>query len=242
MIRAFVVGLATLGLAGGCGRYFAGPIRPVSEAGQQGMEVRDDGSVVYVKERLEIGVRPMTDAELNRQFAAQSSKGLESTNPYTYANSVPMGEDHTPQRFTVFELRAKNYSFPKVMVDVQEARISTANGRRYDALGLATLDVYYRAPAVAYSGNTYHRYRERSDLLRRTMWANEFLFSGQERVGYLVFPVLADDVTAFAVQVPRVGLRFDYRDVPVEEVDLGFSFERQVYKGYHPPATLADTE
>ena len=39
------------------------------------MVVSDDGTVVYVRDRLEISVRPMTDEELNRQFPLFSKDG-----------------------------------------------------------------------------------------------------------------------------------------------------------------------
>ena len=61
--------VCALVLLGGCGRYFGGVIQPLPESEQSGhMVVQDDRSVTYVYERLEIGLLPMTDGELNRQF------------------------------------------------------------------------------------------------------------------------------------------------------------------------------
>ena len=56
----------------GCSyRYFAEDLKPVSEAEQGANKtVADDGTVSYRQARLEISLRPMTDAELNRQFSA----------------------------------------------------------------------------------------------------------------------------------------------------------------------------
>ena len=75
MFRALCSCLLIL-IASACGRYFPGPLqpRPSSEQGEH-MVVHDDGSVAYVFERLDIAIRPMTDAELNRSFATRSSAG-----------------------------------------------------------------------------------------------------------------------------------------------------------------------
>lgn len=70
-------------MAAGCAyRPFVGPLTPV-EAQSEGMEVFDDGRVVYSIDRFEIAARPMTDAELNRQFSDASTGGVTSTNAYT---------------------------------------------------------------------------------------------------------------------------------------------------------------
>ncbi|MXW77709.1 MAG: hypothetical protein F4Z57_01725, partial [Gemmatimonadetes bacterium] len=62
------------------------------------MVIQDDGLITYSFERLEIGLRPMTDAELNRKFPQQSTQGPVSTNPYTFGNWKRMGEEWTPPK------------------------------------------------------------------------------------------------------------------------------------------------
>ena len=60
-------------------RYYAGPLQPLPDAQQHtGMQVSDDGTVLFVQERFEVGVRPQTDAELNRLYPAYSKGGMES--------------------------------------------------------------------------------------------------------------------------------------------------------------------
>ena len=238
-----LLGLAMLlgALSVGCGRYFAGPIQPAAVTDQSPrMEVRDDGTVAYVYERLEVSLRPLTDAELNRTFPAESSKGAQSTNPFTYGNWVPLGESWTPSRFTVFLLRVKNYAYPKVRIDPQKISIRSDNRREYQSLDHLRLNEYYRAHALAWAGNAHARYRTSDELIRRTLYAEKMVFSGQEDEGYVVFPTLPPDVTDFAVTIDDVVLRFDYADEPVETVGLSYRFRRDVHKGYEPPAELVE--
>jgi len=231
--------ILTIMFLAGCGRYFAGPIRPMPEA-QQGphMVVYDDGTVSYSFNRLEISLRPVSDEELNRQFSSQSKAGALSTNPYTYGNWRPMGDDWTPQRFTVFLLKVKNYAYPKVLVDPSKAILVADNGRTYKALGIAELSEYYRAYVLGYAGNFYARYEERKDILKRTLYRGDPLFSGQEQEGYIVFPPLHPDVERFRVVLKDIALRFDYKGDPVDTFELSFRFGREVYRGYHPPSSL----
>ena len=58
-----------------------------------GMAVLDDGSIVFTKDRLEISLQVLRDDFLNRQFAAASNRGAESTNPYTFGDWKPWGQD-----------------------------------------------------------------------------------------------------------------------------------------------------
>jgi len=68
------------------------------------------------------------------------------------------------------------------------------------------------------------------------MFKGDPLFSGQEAESYIVFPALDPDVESFVVNVSDVAVRFDYKGEPVETIDLSFRFEREVHKGYQPPA------
>lgn len=227
-------------LASGCGRYFPGPIRPTAEAEQAPrMTVKDDGTVSYNYERLEISLRPMTDAELNRSFPVQSSRGAQSTNPYTYGDWTPLGETYTPSRFTVFLLKTKNYAYPKVRVDPQQVVIRCQNRRVYRPLDLLQLSEYYGGHALAWAGNSHDKYRQNVDILRRTMYKPNVIFSGQEDEGYIIFPPLADDVTSFSITLEDIILRFNYANEPVETVQLTYQFKRDVYKGFQPPASFA---
>ena len=223
----------------GCGRYFAGPIRPEDQQGMS-ITVYDDGSVTYAHERLEISLRPVSDKELNRQFVAQSQGGAESTNPYTYGDWKPMGDTWTPERFTVFLLKVKNYAYPKVSLDPENVEVVSENGRRYQPLTRKTLVEYYRALALSYSGNTYARFSEREGILNTTLFNSSMIFSGQEQEGYVVFSRLHDDVKQFSVHLRKIALRFDYRNVPKEAIDLTFRFHRDISRGYHPPKLVGE--
>jgi hypothetical protein len=230
-----LVAVAFVIVAAGCARQFPGPVRPRNEAQQaEGMTVLDDGTISYILERLEISLRPMTDAELNRLFPQNSNSGAESTNPYTYGNWTPLGESYTPQRFTVFQLRTKNYEFPKVRVNPDRAVLRTQNRRTYESLDKLRLGEYYRSHAQAWAGNAFRRYRAAEETLRRTTYRGDMIFSGQEDEGFLVFEPLPTDVTSFTVTLEDVSLRFNYADEPVETTQLTYEFERDIFSGYQP--------
>jgi len=213
-------------------RYFAGPVRPAPEEGQEeGVVVLDDGTVEHSIGRFEVGLRPMTDEELNRQFPTATKEGV---NPYTYGHWRPLGEKWTPTRFTVFRLRVKNYEFPKVEVDPLKAEIVASNGRRYRPLSLLDLENFFSRYIVGCAGNPYGEFKERMDILKRTLYQKAPVFSGQEREGYIVFPPLHTDVTDFIVRLRDVVLRFDYMGEPLEAVDMAFHFEREVYRAREP--------
>ncbi len=134
-------------------------------------------------------------------------------------------------------MNVKNYEYPKVKVDPARVRLVASNKREYWSLSLDQLDNYYRVYATAYEGNAYSRYRARGDLLLRTMFAAEEIFSGQEAEGFVVFPNLHPDVDLVSLVVHDFVLRFDYRDEPVEMVDLSYEFRRDIGRLY-PDGTV----
>tara|TARA_B100000809_G_scaffold231152_1_gene246067 strand:+ start:532 stop:1197 length:666 start_codon:yes stop_codon:yes gene_type:complete len=213
-------------------------VKPLSETEQADhMVVQDDRSVTFVYERLEIGLLPLSDGELNRQFPGISDKGAKSTNPYTYGNWTRMGEEWIPPRYSVWRLRIKNYAYPKIRIDPAKIELVSDDGyRTYKTLEMLEIVEYYYSQIVGYAGNEYRRFKSREDILNRTMFKGEVLFSGQEAESYIVFPALDPDVTSFVVNLSDVAVRFNYMDEPVETIDLAFRFEREVHKGYQPPA------
>lgn len=246
MTRCALRCLAAALLLSGCSyhfgyRHFAGPILPLPQQGDS-LQVGDDRSITFSLDRLEITLRPTTPEMLNRQFSAYSTgrsgfyqdPAFSSTNPYTYGNWLPLGEGRAPARFTVFYLRVKNYAFPKVKIDPAKIYLAATNGRRYPALSLSALVEYYWPYAVAYTGKTYQYFQERRDILRRSLFRDEMIFSGQEKDGYVVFRPLDLDVEEFTVWIEDIALRFDYRDEPVETIDVAYHFRREVYLARQP--------
>ena len=78
-------------------------------------------------------------------------------------------------------------------------------------------------------------FRERRDLLKRTLYPeDEMIFSGQEREGYIVFYPLDFDVEDFEIHIRDMVLRFDYRNRPVETIDIAYPFTREVYLARQP--------
>ena len=215
-------------LLSGCSYHeYAGPFTPPETQGDE-MSVADDGSVTFARGRLEVRLRPITRAELDRQFSERSQQGNKSTNPFTYGNTEFAVVDSGRDRFSVFELSVKNYAFPKVAIDPSRAMIVAQNGRSYWSLTLPQLETYHRAYAIGYRGNEYARYRQSLELLRRTLFKSEPVFSGQETSGYLVFPAIHPDVEGIDVTIPGVALRFDYQGEPVESTSVTYRFHRQI--------------
>ena len=214
-------------------RRFATLPEPVPQQ-DEAMTVLDDGTIVYAKDRLEVSLQVLDDGFLNRQFAANSRKGAESTNPYTYGNWKPWGQDWTPARFTVVLLKVKNYEYPKVFIDPTALVITTANNRVYNALDSGQLEDHFSPYLRAYAGNQRQQFEATTDLLKRTVYPPDMVFSGQESTGYIIFPVLHRDVSDFTVGVPDMVVRFDYKGEPVETLDLAFKFQREIYHALHP--------
>lgn len=216
--------LLAVATAWGCSYYFpTGGLAP-SENQREEMTIADDGSLTFARGRLEVTLRPMTDDELNRLVQATSG-----VTPYTYGD-IEFEDGESRSRFTVFLLRIKNYEFPKVIIDPTQIELTAANGRQYWSLNHQQLQAYFRSYAVGYRGNEYNVYQERVDLLNRTMFKSDAVFSGQESEGYVVFPILHEDVRSVEVIVHDTAVRFDYRGVPVETVDITYRLEREVEK------------
>lgn len=214
-------------------RRFATFPEPVPQQ-DEAMTVLDDGAIVYAKDRLEVSLQVLDDGFLNRQFAADSRKGAESTNPYTYGNWKPWGQNWTPARFTVVLLKVKNYEYPKVFIDPTGLVITTSNNRVYNALDSGLLEDHFSPYLRAYAGNQRQQFEATTDLLKRTVYPPDMVFSGQESTGYVIFPVLHRDVSDFTVSVPDMAVRFDYKGDPVETLDLAFKFQREIYHALHP--------
>lgn len=231
-MRLLPVAASLLLLGSGCGyTYYATPLRPAGGQEEE-VTVAGDGSATYARGRLEVRLRPLTDEELNRQFVSHSRSGPASTNPFTFGDTE-LGEGGRGQpRFTVFHLSVKNYAFPKVRIDPTQIRLAAGNGREYWTLDVRQLENYYRVYVLGYRGNEYERHQERLDIARSNMFREEAIFSGQESEGYVVFPVLHPDVSQVEVTIYDTVLRFDYRDEPVETVDIRYRFERDVGRLY----------
>ena len=215
----------------GCGYYhYAGPLQPAT--GQlDRVAVVDDNTVTFTQGQMQVELRPLTDAELNRQFAAHSSDGLVSTNPYTFGDTRFWEGEKERQRFTTFRIRVTNDGYPKVKIDPSRM-VLKAGGAEYWSLNLQQLDTYYRAYAIGFRGNEYARYQERLDILRRTLFKNEEIFNGQQVEGYVVFPTLHHSVSDIDLVIHDAVLRFDYRNEPVETVQIQYHFQREVGRIY----------
>lgn len=236
-MRALWMLTALLSLSA-CGRYFPTTLQPAPEQ-TKGMEINDDGSVTFHLGRLAVSVKPMTDAELNRQFSSASTGGADAVNPYTFGDWAAAGDDWTPPRFTVFRVQVNNYEFPKVRLDPLEMSVTTANNRSYQPLSYADLYGYYRSYWQGNTGRGRVDFRSRTDLLKQTLYSGAIVFSGSDEEGYVVFPRLADDVKSIGVHIEGMAVRFDYAGLPLETVNLTFGFRRDVLRGFTPGDAVA---
>ena len=233
---------AVLGSAGCAYNYYATQLKPLGEDRQgTSHKVADDGTVTFTQGRLEVSLRPMTDEELNRQFSTMSHAGSRSTNPYTFGDSKVFRTDETPQRFTVFRLKVENYEYPKVFIYPAKIYLTTGNGRKYYALTLAQLRVYYRRYLLGgaesntekwASGNFDTEQNNRETTLNRTLFPAEQIFSAQEKEGYVVFKPLAPDVDQVTVHIPDTVVRFDYKGDPSEYIEITAQFNREIGRQY----------
>ena len=227
----------------GCGHFLVpGKFQPVEVAQQQTsgsdsqMKVLDDGTVTFVLNRLEVSVRPMIDEELNRQYPAQSNNASGPTdelpsNPFTYGNWVDPKTGKSPQRLSIFKVTIKNYEYPKVKLDPLKIYLESSNGRKYYPWGAYDVEEYFRRFPRAFNGLGYTRYDERRDIVTQAKYPDdEFCFSGQEVQGYVIFTKIHDDVEQVALHIADLGLRYNYRREPVEEIDLSFRFRRDLQK------------
>ena len=213
-----------------CGRYFHTPLEPTARQ-EEGMTLNDDGSITFTRDRLSINLKPMTDDELNRLNAASTDPSL---NPYTFGEWTAPGDEHTPPRFTIFRLTVNNYQYPKIQIDPLSATVTTKNERYYEALSYSDLYNYYRTFWIGRTGQGREAFQARTDALKRTLYSNALIFSGNEEQGFVVFPTLHDDVSDIRVQIKDIALRFDYANAPIETLDLHFSFHRDILQGKTP--------
>jgi len=242
-ILSLTFSFATLAFFAGCGHYLIpGKFEPLEAAQQETvgestrMDILDDGTVTFVQNRLEVSVRPMADEEINRQYPAQSSDASGPTdelpsNPFTYGNWIDGRTGKSPQRLSIFKITIKNYEYPKVKLDPLMITVESVNGRHYYPWGDYDAEEYFRRYPLAFNGLGYLRYKERRDLYTQAKYPDdEFCFSGQEVEGYVVYSKIHADVGEIAVKIPEVGLRYNYRNEPVETIDLSFRFKRDIKK------------
>ena len=53
--------------------------------------------------------------------------------------------------------------------------------------------------------------------------------SGQQTEGFFIFPALHADVNSVELVIDA-ALRFDFRDKPVDQIDISYAFEREIGK------------
>ena len=109
--------------------------------------------------------------------------------------------------------------------------IESDNGRKYYPWGAYDIEEYFRRYPLAFNGLGYLRFDERRDILNQAKYPDdEFCFSGQDVEGYVIFSKIHDDVEKINFNIPDLGLRYNYRNEPIEERDLSFGFRRDVKK------------
>ena len=109
--------------------------------------------------------------------------------------------------------------------------IESANGRHYYPWGTYDVEEYFRRFPLAFNGLGYLRFDERRDIYNRAKYPDdEFCFSGQEVEGYVIFSKIHDDVAEIVFHIPEFGLRYNFRNEPLETIDLQFRFKRDIQR------------
>ena len=195
------------------------------------MRVAADGTVVYKSAAAEVGLRALTDKAINQQFSARSGQGLKSTNPFTYGNTRWMdGEERG--RFVVFLLSVYNRGLRKMRVDPAKMVMVAQDGREYGSLSMTDLGNYFRSYVIGFAGVEHARYRERTDVLRRTLFKSADVFLDQRLQGYVVFPVPHHQARVLTVTIHGIEQESDQRQATVEIGTLRYRFTRDIGRVY----------
>lgn len=205
--------------------------------GDQGdsYSVGEGSTVSYGLEGLRIDVEHMTDKELNDLFPAESGLGEYSTNPYTHGDYIDPAVGYVRNRFTVFRVTVHNYSFAKVELQPLRSFLTTDRpGELLEPYGVLAgsssrnFESYYRSLRGP-SGNEYYRFNMRMGLVRTNNYGvGERIFRGEEYGGFVVFDPLDSEVERIRFNLRDFVLKFNTFGKPLETIDIGFDFDRQI--------------
>jgi len=194
----------------------------------------EDGAAVYAIEGLRVKVEPMTDDQLNALLPEDSSKGVFSTNPYTYGNWIDPLLGYRPKRFTVFRVAVINDIYAKVLLDPIKALLYTDQGEVLHSYGLPSFsphksfERYYRA-IRGQSGNEFYRFDLRMGNARSTAYIeNQKVFKGEKYSGLIAFDPLNEEVRQVRLVLKDFVLKFDASEQPLETVDIALEFEQKI--------------
>ena len=208
--------------------------------------VGEDGSVAYAIEGLRVKVEPMTDDQLNALLPEDSSKGVFSTNPYTYGNWIDPLLGYRPKRFTVFRVTIINDIYAKVLLDPIKALLYTDQGEVLHSYGLPSFsphksfERYYRA-IRGQSGNEFYRFDLRMGNARSTAYIeNQKVFKGEKYSGLIAFDPLNEEAKQVRLVLKNFVLKFDASEQPLETVDIALEFEQKIATEEVPRAEAAD--
>ena len=195
----------------------------------------EGGTVSFGLEGLRIDVEHMTDRELNDLFPAESSQGEYSTNPYTFGDYIDPAVGYVRNRFTVFRVTVHNYSFAKVELQPLRSFLTTdRSGELLEPYGVLAgssarnFESYYRSLRGP-SGNEYYRFNMRMGLVRTNNYGvGEQIFRGEEYGGFIVFDPLDAEVEGVRLNLRDFVLKFNTFGKPLETIDIGFDFDREI--------------
>ncbi|MFH1571480.1 MAG: AgmX/PglI C-terminal domain-containing protein, partial [Gemmatimonadota bacterium] len=220
-------------------------LSPVREW-NEGVELREDGTLAMAIDGLRVEVKYMTDPELNALYPEESSQGRYSTNPYTYGDYVDPTLGHVRNRFTVFRVTVVNINLARVELQPLQCTLTTDRpGESLTAFGVLSgsapnsFESYYRAIKGA-SGNEDYRFSMRMGLVRASSYAvGESIYKGEQYEGYITFPALDAEVAEAALHIRGFILKFNAFGKPLETMDVGFRFSRSVTEQVRQRAAVA---
>lgn len=243
MRRIPLLWLCCLGLVFGCAltprptlRYHVA-LRPVLPAGGEYYVDPVDSSVVWSKEGLQVKVKFLSDAELDRKYDPKRSSytltGWEPISPFSRAGRL----GYTPPLWTAFEVTVINRTLEGVELDPTQAVLRLPDGEYfYCAEGAG---VYREVPH--YADYTYLKWGSREgrihyyaaydvrQLRDRTQYLREKpVHKGRKYAGLLTFPALPPNARELTLEFDKFIMAFDSFESgyghPKEFTDLAFHF------------------
>lgn len=194
----------------------------------------DKRSISYDRKDFKIEIKYMSDYQLNTfEFPDQSSNGMYSTNPFTYANWVDPALGYTPNRFTVFKVTVYNYTSSKINLDPENVFLDTERGDKFYSYGreeknskYQSLEAYFKKRKGT-SGVDDDVFESRMGIVRRTVhYLGKPVFRNDVRDGLLVFDPLSDDAGKIKLTFKDFILGYDENNLPSEFTTLHFYFDR----------------
>jgi hypothetical protein len=212
-------------------RKYSIRVEPVLPAGSSAYYIDPlDSSIVWSQEGIILKVKPLSDDDLNREYA----KGV---NPFTLGNWKDPEKGYTPPLYTVFQITVINQTRERVEFDLTRVVLKTDMGWKFHChQGSGPWDGYPYVYDYGYlrwsslDGNTKYTEQDKNQIWERSVIQREKPVRKDNKYsGKITFPPLPTDVTSFTLEVNDFILAFDAYKAgygnPTETTNISFSFK-----------------